>query len=296
MSGLFLFLRPVKNYLSLIKFSHTIFALPFALIGFIIGWSVVGTFDLRILLLVLLCMVFARSAAMAFNRYVDRRIDARNPRTAEREIPAGIIPPKRALLFVAINAFGFLIAAGSINRLCLYLAPLALFIILFYSYSKRFTAFCHVILGVGLGLAPVGAYIAVTGAFSLPVVFLGVGVIFWVAGFDIIYALQDDDFDSSQNLHSIPVRIGRKRALLVSRTFHVFTGISLCAAAVLLADRHAWMSGLSAVGLAFFVASLVYQHFLVRPHDLSKVGRAFFTANGVASLVLGAAVIIDFFV
>ncbi len=295
-SGFFLLLAVVKKYFSLIKFSHTIFALPFALVGYIIGTGQVGYFDGRILLLVLLCMIFARSAAMAFNRYVDWQIDVKNPRTANREIPAGVIHPKRALWFVIANALGFLLAAGLINPLCLYLAPVALFVILFYSYSKRYTALCHVILGVGLGLAPVGAYIAVTGAFSVPVILLGAAVVFWVAGFDIIYALKDDDFDASEQLHSIPVWLGRSNALLLSRIFHLITVISLVSAGLFLRDSYEWFWWISGIGILFFILSLFYQHTLVKENDLSKVDRAFFTSNGLASLVLGICVITDFFI
>lgn len=286
----------VKKYLSLVKFSHTIFALPFALMGYIIGTSENQEFDWRVLLLIFLCMVFARSAAMAFNRYVDWRIDAKNPRTSMREIPAGLISPKRALWFVILNVVGFLFAAGMINPLCLVLAPVAIFVVLFYSYSKRFTALCHIILGIGLGLAPVGAYVAVTGQFSAPIIYLGLSVVFWVAGFDVIYSLQDDDFDASQNLHSIPVWLGRPNALLLSRTFHLITAVSVCTAWYILYHQMEWVGGLTIAGLLFFISALFYQHTLVRPNDLSRVDRAFFTTNGIASLVFGLFVILDYFV
>ena len=264
--------------------------------GYIIGTSETRELDLRVLLLVFLCMIFARSAAMAFNRFVDWRIDAKNPRTATREIPSGDIHPKHALWFVIANVVGFMVTAGLINPLCLYLAPIAVFIILFYSYSKRFTALCHLILGIGLGLAPVGAYVAVTGQFSAPVIYIGLGVVFWVAGFDVIYALQDDDFDASENLHSIPVWLGRKEALNLSRLFHLITAISLLTAGYFLFIQFEWIGLLSIIGLVFFILSLIYQHTLVHPADLSKVGRAFFTTNGVASLILGTSVLLDYFI
>ena len=223
-----------KNYLSLVKFSHTIFAMPFALIGFFlglnyssglftgqsnlnktIGWgSDITNFILwRIILikfvLVILCMIFARSAAMAFNRYLDAQYDAKNPRTAIREIPAGIIKPGNALSFIIVNCVLFIVCTFFINSLCFYLSPVALFVVLFYSYTKRFTAFCHLVLGVGLSLAPIGAYIAVTGVFALLPILFSFTVLFWVSGFDIIYALQDEEFDKANNLKSIPSVLGK---------------------------------------------------------------------------------------
>ncbi len=292
----FLLLNDVNRYLSLIKFSHTIFALPFALIGFIIGTSHAGGFDSTILILVLMCMIFARSAAMAFNRYIDRQIDSRNPRTSNREIPAGIIKPRHALFFVIGMSICFVISAGLINSLCLYLSPIVLFVIFIYSYSKRFTALCHVILGIGLGLAPIGAYVAVTNAFSIPVILIGFAVVFWVAGFDIIYALQDDEFDKSEKLHSLPVFLGRRRALGLSRVFHVITAAFLILAAVLLTESVDWISWISSVGVLFFIASLIYQHQLISEDNLTKIDRAFFTTNGLASLIFGSLILIDFFI
>ncbi|MEO5968053.1 MAG: UbiA-like polyprenyltransferase, partial [Ferruginibacter sp.] len=213
-------MQNVKNYLSLVKFSHTIFAMPFALIGFFLGVKDLGNGSNSNLLikfiLVILCMVFARSAAMAFNRYLDRKFDSLNPRTAVREIPAGIITAKNALLFTIINCVLFVAATFFINPLCFYLSPIALFIILFYSYTKRFTALCHLVLGLGLSLAPIGAYIAVTGEFAWVPLMFSFAVIFWVSGFDIIYSLQDVEFDADNKLHSLPVRLGKKNALLLS--------------------------------------------------------------------------------
>ncbi len=213
-------LKSVSTYFSLIKFSHTIFALPFAIIGFALAiHSGKALFSLEKLILVVLCMVFARSAAMAFNRYIDRKFDAKNPRTSNREIPAGIISPKAALLFVFLSALAFMGAAYFINPLCFYLSPVALLVILGYSYTKRFTPLCHLVLGAGLALAPIGAYLALTEEFDALPLILSFAVFFWVSGFDIIYALQDDEFDHSQALNSIPVFLGRKKALLLSRFF-----------------------------------------------------------------------------
>ena len=274
-------LTSIKTYLSLIKFSHTIFALPFALIGFSLAiHSNLATFNWQKLILVILCMVFARSAAMAFNRFIDRKFDGKNPRTVIREIPAGKISPSAALAFVIICCIGFFICSFLINKLCFFLSPVALVVVLGYSYTKRFTPFCHLVLGLGLALAPIGAYIALTEKFSiLPILFSAI-VFFWVSGFDIIYALQDDEFDQSQNLKSIPVYLGRKNALLLSRVFHFFTALI-----VLAAYFYGGFSWLYIIGAAAFTGLLVYQHTLVKPNDLSKVTLAFGTTNGVASLV-----------
>ncbi|MEI8137970.1 MAG: UbiA-like polyprenyltransferase, partial [Bacteroidota bacterium] len=226
------------------------------------------------------CMVFARSAAMAFNRFIDRKFDGKNPRTVIREIPAGKISPSAALAFVIICCIGFFICSFLINKLCFFLSPVALVVVLGYSYTKRFTPLCHLVLGLGLALAPIGAYIALTEKFSiLPILFSAI-VFFWVSGFDIIYALQDDEFDQSQNLKSIPVYLGRKNALLLSRVFHFFTALI-----VLAAYFYGGFSWLYIIGAAAFTGLLVYQHTLVKPNDLSKVTLAFGTTNGVASLV-----------
>ena len=196
----------MKNYFSLIKFSHTIFALPFALLGFFLAYLRFGSvFDAKLLGLVLLCMIFARSAAMGFNRYLDREIDKDNPRTIGREIPAGIISAKAALGFVIIVSLLFILTTWFINPLVFALSPVALLITLGYSYTKRFTFLCHFVLGLGLALAPIGAYLAAGGGFDLVPVLYSFAVLFWVSGFDIIYALQDEDFDKAHGLNSIPV-------------------------------------------------------------------------------------------
>lgn len=276
----------MKKYLSLIKFSHTIFALPFALLGFALGTLKKGEgLDSMLLLYVLLCMVFARSAAMAFNRYIDRDIDAANPRTAVREIPSGAISARSALFFVLVNCFAFIVVCAFINPLCLYLSPVALAVILGYSYTKRFTALCHLILGLGLGLAPLGAYLAVTASFSLEPVLIGMAVLFWVAGFDVIYALQDADFDQGKGLFSIPSYFGPNRALMISRFLHLLCAVSLGLGLYLIVGFYEIYEVLVYVAWGFFVLMLIYQHRLVRPDDLSKVNLAFFTTNGVASIV-----------
>jgi 4-hydroxybenzoate polyprenyltransferase len=279
----------VSKYLSLVKFSHTIFALPFALIGFTL--AVVyeqQTFHWYQLLLMLLCMVFARSAAMAFNRYLDRRYDARNPRTAIREVPAGIISPRQALIFTIICSLLFVLCTYLINTICFLLSPVALFVILFYSYTKRFTALCHLVLGVGLALAPIGAYLTVTGYFDILPLFFSFAVLTWVSGFDIIYALQDEAFDRGQQLHSIPVALGARKALRVSNLLHIVSALF-----VIIAGIYAQFGLFYWLGVLVFASMLVYQHTLVKPNDLSKVNIAFMTANGIASIVFAALVITD---
>ncbi len=285
----------VGVYFSLIKFAHTIFAMPFALIGFFFGLRTMNFQTYKpwwlLLLLVVLCMVFARSAAMAFNRWLDAEFDAVNGRTAMREIPSGIITKKNALTFVIINCIAFLITTYFINALCLVLAPVALFVILFYSYTKRFTSLCHLVLGLGLSLAPIGAYIAVAGKFAIVPVLFSLSVLFWVSGFDIIYALQDEDFDRANNLQSIPSWLGIKKALSVSEYFHFLSFTSLFIAGIF--GHFSWFYW---VGISAFAFFLVYQHTLIKPKDLSKVNKAFFTSNGIASVVFAVFVLLDIFV
>ena len=279
----------MKNYLSLIKFSHTIFALPFALIGFFLAVNYDATsINWLKLIYVVLCMVFARSAAMAFNRYIDRKIDKVNERTAAvREIPNGTIAPKNALLFVVVNCVLFIATTYFINPLCFYLSPVALAVVLGYSLTKRFTALCHLVLGLGLSLAPIGAYLAVTGQFDWLPLFFSFSVLFWVSGFDIIYALQDEEFDKSQKLHSIPVLMGKKNALMLSNFLHLIT-----AGFILYAGYYAQLGLFYWIGSGMFIGLLSYQHFLVKPNDLSKVNLAFFTTNGIASVVFAVFVLL----
>ncbi len=298
----------IKKYLSLVKFSHTIFAMPFALIGFFIGIRHLKVWDKTIFtgvyftiyskwfiplkfLLVILCMIFARSAAMAFNRWLDANYDAMNPRTAIREIPAGKITSKNAFLFTLANCILFIICTFLINKLCFFLSPVAIFVILFYSYTKRFTALCHLVLGVGLGLAPIGAYIAVTGQFNLLPLLFSFSVLFWVSGFDIIYALQDENFDKQNKLHSIPSAVGRLKALRISELLHL-----LCAACVICAGIYGNFGLWYWIGVTLFIILLIYQHTLVKANDLSKVNMAFFTTNGIASVVFSIFVILDLFI
>src|SRR6185312_1442691 len=289
-----LLMQQIKHYFSLVKFVHTIFAMPFALIGFFYGLKIVD-YDLNrpwwlLFILVILCMVFARSAAMAFNRWLDAEYDAKNPRTKIREIPGGIISKRHAMIFVIFNCVAFIVATFFINTLCFVLAPVALFIILFYSYTKRFTPLCHLVLGLGLSLSPIGAYIAVTGKFALVPVLFSLSVLFWVSGFDIIYALQDEDFDKENKLHSIPSLLGTARALRVSESLHF-----LSAASVVAAGLTGNFSMLYWAGVAAFAFFLIYQHSLIKPKDLSKVNRAFFSSNGIASVAFCVFVLLDIF-
>ncbi len=308
----------VKKYLSLVKFSHTIFAMPFALIGFFLGIryyvyqqdllkqpycvyagtskpefppiSTLANQHISKFLFVILCMVFARSAAMAFNRWLDANFDSKNPRTAIREIPAGVIKANNALVFVIINCVLFIVCTFFINKICFYLSPVALFVVLFYSYTKRFTALCHLVLGVGLSLAPIGAYLAVTGQFALLPVLFSFAVLFWVSGFDIIYALQDEEFDRANQLHSIPAALGKAKALMVSNMLHL-----LSATCVISAGVYGHFGLWYWLGVILFCGLLIYQHTLVKPDDLKKVNMAFFTTNGIASVVFAIFVILDLF-
>ena len=298
----------VKNYLSLIRFSHTIFAMPFAMIGFFLGmtegpFSVIpgshmliiapqgGRAIVVLFILVISCMIIARSAAMAFNRWLDVKWDALNPRTAIREIPAGIISKSSALRFVILNCLAFIVCTWFINPLCFALSFVALAVILGYSYTKRFTPLCHLVLGLGLSLAPIGAYLAVTGHFALLPLLFSFAVIFWVSGFDIIYALQDVDFDRSQTLYSMPAWLGKAQALHISEFLHL-----LSAACVVAAGVYGHFGLIYWGGVAVFIAMLIYQHILVKPNDLSRVNLAFMTANGIASVIFAIFVIADLFI
>jgi len=283
----------MKNYLSLIKFSHTIFALPFAIIGFFLA---INTNNVELnwitLVYVVLCMIFARNSAMAFNRYIDRDIDKANIRTAEaREIPNGTIKPKSALIFVIINSVLFIATTYLINPLCFYLSPVALVVVLGYSLTKRFTALCHLVLGLGLSLAPIGAYLAVTGKFDWLPLFFSFAVLFWVSGFDIIYALQDEAFDRSQKLHSIPVMLGTKKSLILSSVLHIVTGIL-----ILHAGYYASFGLFYWIGCGVFISLLSYQHLIIKPTDLSRVNLAFFTTNGIASVLFAVFVLLDLYI
>ena len=279
----------ISDYARLVKFSHSIFALPFALMS---AWLASGGLpEARVLGLVVLCMVAARTAAMGFNRLVDRRIDAANPRTASRELPAGVLSSGGVTALVVASSLVFLVAAWALNPLCGKLAPVVLLVLLGYSYTKRFTSLAHLVLGLSLGLAPLGAWLAVRGGLDgdlSPPLLLAAAVLFWVAGFDLIYACQDVEFDRKARLHSIPARFGVARALTVSRAFHLAT-----ACALILFHWRADLSWVFALAVVGALALLLWEHTLVKPNDLSRVDLAFFTVNGWIGIGLFGGLVLD---
>lgn len=287
----------MKKYLSLVKFSHTIFALPFAFIGFYLGLihQPEASRMVEIAFLVLLSMIFARTSAMAFNRFLDRDIDGLNPRTAGREIPSGKVSPAAAKMLTFFSAILFVVATYFINPLCFYLSPIALAVVLGYSFTKRFTSASHFVLGLGLGLAPLGAYLAITGLFSIVPVLFSILVITWVTGFDILYALQDEEFDQQMGLRSIPVVLGAKGAIDLINGLHILSAIIIVLISYLF-----WISGgpinlIFGIASALFIFLLYYQHTLVKPRQYERLNIAFFTTNGVASLIYGLAFIADYY-
>lgn len=272
-------MRKLMIILEMIKFEHTIFALPFALTSTVVAAA--GIPDLRTLGWILAAMVGARSAAMAFNRIADLKYDAKNPRTAGRAIPKGVISVAEAWAFTLASIAVFVIAAAMLNRLALYLSPVALAVVMGYSYTKRFTSWSHLALGLSLGIAPVGAWIAVTGKIELQPMILAACVMLWTAGFDVIYSLQDVEFDRKAGLFSLPKSLGESRALFVSRLMHLaMVGLLV------------WFGMASGMGTVFFIGIgvvtmfLVYEHSIVSPGDLSRVNAAFFTMNGCVSVFL----------
>jgi 4-hydroxybenzoate polyprenyltransferase len=276
-------------WLSLVRFSHSIFALPFALAG---AWLAAdGPPPLRVLLLVVLCAVAARTSAMAFNRLADRRIDARNPRTAGREIPAGTLSPAAVALAVVLSSALFIVGAAALNPLAGWLSLPVLAVLLCYSLFKRFHWSGHGILGLALALAPLGAWVAVRGSFdaeALPVILLAIAVWTWVAGFDLIYACQDADYDRDAGLHSFPARFGLVAALRLSSTLHVFTVAALFATAHL-----AGLGWIFRTSIVLAALLLIWEHRLVRPDDLSRIDAAFFTLNGWVSVALFLGLALD---
>jgi 4-hydroxybenzoate polyprenyltransferase len=264
-------------YGRMIRFSHTVFALPFALSSAVLAGG--AAMSWRQIAWILVAMFGARSAAMGFNRLADQRLDARNPRTAERELPRGVISRSEVWVFVVASAAALVVAAAMLNPLCLALSPVALLVVFGYSYTKRFTALAHVFLGLALALAPVGAWLAIRGRLEAPSVVLGLAVLLWVAGFDTIYACQDEAFDRAEGLYSLPARLGSRRALVLARIFHV-AAVGLLAAVYALAPLHP----LYLFGVAAVAGLLMYEHSLVRADDLSRIDAAFFTVNGWISL------------
>ena len=281
-----------KNYLSLVKFSHTIFALPFALIGYFYAlYSTDFTFTPKLFALILLCMVFARNAAMSFNRVTDRFIDKRNPRTANREIPSGKIHPRNAFIFSMLNAILFVATTFFINKLVFYLSPLALLVILGYSYTKRYTMFCHFILGLGLSLAPIGAYLSVTGSWALIPIIFSIIVLLWVSGFDILYSIQDEEFDKEESLKSIPAILGWRRARIISGILHAgVIALTLKVGYIINSGLYYWIAA------AIFIALLVMQHLVVKKNSEKRINFAFATLNGLASLLYAAFTVLSFYI
>ncbi len=281
-----MFFRQVKIILEMIKFEHTIFALPFAIMSaFLAAEGLPGKSDL---FWIVLAMVGARSCAMAFNRLADAEIDNRNPRTQTRAIPAGLLKKTDVLIFVVLSACLLVVSAYQLNPLAFKLSPVALAIIMLYSYTKRFTSLAHLWLGLSLSIAPIGAWIAIQGRFNLLPILLGISVMLWTAGFDIIYACQDFDFDKSFGLHSIPVKFGVRTALWISNLLHVVTVCLLIIIAEISQLGWIYMVGVGAVAVI-----LIYEHLIVKPNDLSRVNLAFFTLNGAVSLILMALAIAD---
>ena len=278
----------IGDYLRLVKFSHTIFAMPFALLSFTYAWMTAEHDSVLwvVLLQVVACMVFARNVAMGFNRWADRKIDAENPRTANREIPAGVISSRGAVVFIIVNALLFVATTLTINPLCAWLSPVALFVVMFYSYCKRFTAMAHVVLGLSLGIAPVGAYMAVTGTTVAECWLLAVVVMTWCAGFDIIYALQDAEFDRKRGLHSIPSHFSARTSLVISALLHV---VSIAVLALFaMSQPQSWLLYL---GCALFATILGMEHYLVTPTKQRNIGIAFGTLNAMASMTLAVCLI-----
>jgi 4-hydroxybenzoate polyprenyltransferase len=280
------FWKRLRLTLEMIKFEHSVFALPFALTGALLAWRENGFertgLESRITWIVV-AMVAARSAAMAFNRILDAEIDGRNRRTASRHLPAGVLSARFAWGFTAVSALVFLWAARNLGPLCFVLAPVTLSVLFFYSFSKRFTLFSHLILGFCLGMAPAATWIAMNGTLDARILWLTGAVMFWTAGFDVIYACQDFEFDSREGLCSIPRRFGIAGALLIARFLHLAMIACLLA---LVASFH--LGALSLTGVAAVMALLIYEHALVKPNDLSRVDAAFFTVNGYVSLLFFA--------
>jgi 4-hydroxybenzoate polyprenyltransferase len=281
-------LNKITIFMEMIKFSHTIFALPFALSGALL--AIRGLPSGRQLLLIVLAMVGARTAAMAMNRLIDAEIDAKNPRTASRAIPAGLLSKGAVLAAIILSVALLLWSAAMLNPLCLKLSPIALFFLVLYSYCKRFTALAHIVLGICLAAAPIGAWVALKGTIELPAIVLGLIVLFWVSGFDILYALQDLEYDRQAGLHSIPVALGVNGSLWLARLFHLVT-VGLLLWLIVLLGLGGWFQ----LGSAAMAAMLLYEHWLLRRGDLTKLDAAFFTMNGYISLTFLAATAADVF-
>jgi 4-hydroxybenzoate polyprenyltransferase len=283
-------IRKIRIFLEMIKFEHTLFALPFAYMGALLGSMALHD---RLPYLseigwITLAMVGSRSAAMGLNRVIDKTIDMKNPRTAMRAIPAGLLKSKEVIVIIVISFIMLFFATSNLSPLSMNLLPIAVFFLVFYSYTKRFTWFCHVFLGLTIALAPLGGWIAITGSFSFAALVLFISVAFWIAGFDIIYACQDYEFDRKEGLYSIPSRFGISRSLIISRLFHFITAIGFL--------MLYWLSDLGwlyLIGLFISYVIMIYEHTILKPYDLSRLNTAFFTMNGVLSCVMFTFTLID---
>ncbi len=282
-------MEKIAALLRMIKFSHTVFAFPFALMGVVLAsLASQSAPGLGQLFWICVAMIGARSGAMGLNRIIDARLDAENPRTANREIPAGVVPMHEAVWFVAGSFAVLLLAAWMLNPLCLYLSPIAIFFLVLYSYCKRFTSLAHIVLGICLAAAPLGAWIALRGDIGWPAVVLALAVLFWVAGFDVFYALQDLDFDRQRGLYSIPARLGPEKSIQLVRVFHV-----VMVALLLLLLAVDGLGFIYLLGVLVVSALLVYEHLLVKADDLSRLDAAFFNMNGYISVTIFAFSLVD---
>jgi len=279
----------IALYLKMIKFSHSIFALPFAFTGALLAAS--GIPSAKQIFWIVVAMVAARSGAMGLNRIIDRKIDAANPRTANRELPSGKIKPSSAILFAVISFAVLIFAAYMLNPLCLKLSPLAIAVLFIYSYTKRFTWLSHIVLGIAISAAPVGAWIAVRGTFNAEILPVAFAVVFWLAGFDVLYALQDVEFDRSLGLYSIPAKFGIKDALLFSRVFHLITWGLLAVTGIIFDLGIFYWIGMAVAGGLF-----IYEHSLVNANDLSRLDMAFFNMNGYISITVFVFTLLDYLV
>ncbi len=272
-------IKKTIDYLRLIKFSHSIFALPFAFTGAL--FAAEGIPNLQQILWISVAMIGARSGAMGLNRIIDRKIDALNPRTQNRELPRGVIKTWDAIIFTCFSLAIFVLSAYQLNPLCLKLSPIAILVVLVYPYTKRFTSLSHIILGLALALAPLGAWIAIKGTIDIEIIPLSLAVLFWVAGFDILYALQDMEFDRKYGLFSLPSRLGVSKSLMIARLFHIITILAFFSLIPIFN-----LGGLYITGIVIAVIILIYEHSIVRPSDLSKINIAFFNMNGYMSLTV----------
>lgn len=280
-----------RDYLSLVKFSHTIFAFPFAIIGFFLSIYLTDhTFSWSLFVKVILCMIFARNAAISFNRVTDRFIDKRNPRNSSREIPSGRIHPRDAFIFSMTNALLFIATTFFINKIVFYLSPIVLIVLLGYTYTKRFTVLCHFVLGLGLSLAPIGAYLAVTGQWHIVPLLFSLIVFLWVGGFDILYSIQDEAFDKEESIKTMPAVLGKRKSRVISAVLHIAVLLLVLKVGYLLDSGVLYWAGAVA-----FVSLLITQHLIIKPSNAKSVNFAYATLNGLASMLFAAFNIVSYY-